>query len=92
MLAVQDRFVVPLKSWEEKVTATIRICKQDKHLTTQGVPSAVHALGFPIGASKLSRARPIMPAAAAPSRGWAASNGQGDGQGGGLGGRYAGGK
>jgi len=37
MLAVQDGFV-PLRTWEEKVTAAMLWCKQDKHLSKDGVP------------------------------------------------------
>jgi hypothetical protein len=47
MIKVADGFK-PLPNWEERIANAMRACKQDKHLTTQGVPSAVHAL-FIIG-------------------------------------------
>ncbi len=37
MAKVQDGFK-PLASWEEKIASTMRICKQNKHLTQGSLP------------------------------------------------------
>jgi hypothetical protein len=91
MLAVQDGFT-PLKTWEEKVTAAMRLNKQDKHLSKEGVPlgplcqrlSKKHLREEPHSHHENGRSR-------ASQRGGSSKSSGGKSRGG-RGGRHAGGK
>ena len=84
MAAVQDGFK-PLASWEEKVATAMRLCKQDKHLTKEGVPVGpvcprlAKRLFPPSGAGSSSATGSGRPFGSANGRGGARGRGGGRG-------------
>lgn len=90
MIKVADGFK-PLPSWEERVANAMRACKQDKHLTKEGVPvgpvcprlaKRLFSAGGSASANPSGHGRPFGGA-----NGRGSSSGRGGGRGGRRGGR-----
>jgi uncharacterized membrane protein YgcG len=88
MVKVADGFK-PLPTWEERVTSAMRACKQDKHLTKEGVPIGPVC---PRLAKRLFSANGSASAKDGRGRSFGGNNGRGSfrGRGGGRGGRRGG--
>ena len=90
MIKVADGFK-PLPNWEERIANAMRACKQDKHLTKEGVPvgpvcprlaKRLFSAGGSASANPSGRGRPFGGA-----NGRGSSRGRGGGRGGRRGGR-----